>query len=783
MEKKIKIKSTSLTPLNETLQKLKLNDTITDFTPVIVEADGKFTSIMKAKEEFNPNDLGSSFETEEETEEHKETKEQLLNQAKDALKQTLTNSEELNAILKKIKDLAKEDGYNTWEVNKEKNTASLKSKNATIFKQNNNLCLSHNGKIELFKTVDELHQWLKDNGYPLPGDNIVIHESVEFKEDDEEQPEERNWLDLLNAYNDEHKDKAVTDQDDLKKNLLTNDTIEDYENRLNDYINKYVIPLRKVSDLKFEKNQLKKQNDDYDKLLSGLAKSITAATSENELTKLYKQKDNLDGFVSDNYNRIKDIDSEIKDITANLKEPSKGEIYHFHNIQDLLSNHNRAYSKLHSRFDLMDQGLTKRIDPAILQADKHKKDPIKFNRKFIDKDEDVEECCGGVCVGTAALGPAVGYTASVKKREEVEDDKEEELQEAFYSLIPNDSSLIADKRQLVLKFLTWYKRNAPLIKDGTIKLPKDFENTFDEIIEPKILSNHSDSMSKIWLKTIENRLKPFATKMSETKKIPVDILLQNLINKPNEKICAALSAELNSYIPDDEKYTSGKVKLIPGESLLATSKDNPNFNQRINWQKAGYQAKLDGAVENVEDIVKAYRDLKDFLKNKPIDNNETSKFTPEELELIKKYNLKPQTESIFESAEKYPWLNKVLGQRLVEDDTPADFATGSPISSDMSSTDTTSTSSTTSTSTDNTTVPDIDFGGDTGGNKPSFGDINIDAGGYSPDEGEPEVPAPNLPEYKIIDVLLNDDTNDVKVKLQNTETKETEIKDLEDIDV
>ena len=64
MAKQIKIKSTSLNLLNEALQKLKLNDKVTDFTPVIVEADGKFTSIVNGKEEFNPNDVSSTFETE-----------------------------------------------------------------------------------------------------------------------------------------------------------------------------------------------------------------------------------------------------------------------------------------------------------------------------------------------------------------------------------------------------------------------------------------------------------------------------------------------------------------------------------------------------------------------------------------------------------------------------------------------------------------------------------------------------------------------------------------------
>ena len=650
MEKKIKIKSTSLSPLNETLQKLKLNDTIKDFTPVIVEADGKFTSIMNAKEEFNPNDISSTFETEEQPEENKETKEQLLNQAKDALKQTLTNSKELNDILKKIQDLSKEDGYNIWELNKENNTASLKSKNATIFKQNDYLCLAHNGKIELFKSVPELHEWLKDKGYPLPGNDIIIHESVEVKE-----AEERNWLDLLNDYNDKKKD-----------NLVNNISQDDKPNP-----------------------------------------------------------------------------------------------------------------------DLLYQGLGKMIDKKTLQADRNAKPIIKPNRSLLKKEADVEECCGGACVSTAALGPAVAYTASPKKKEEAE----EELQEAaMASIIPDENRIYGDTRQAVNAFLTWYKRNAPSVKNGDIKLPEDFVDTFDNIIVPKFTNNSSDSMSKTWLKIITNRLKTSAINILEAaKKNPnnkgktlpsLEAIFQTLINKPNEKICNALEAELNSYIPDDEKYAFGKVKLVPGESLLLAAKGSPNFDKRLEWQKAGFQAKLDGKAP-AEANVRAFSDLKNFVDNNLRGNHN---FTAEELDLIKKYNLKPQTESIFESANKYPWLNKILGKRLVEDDTPADFATGSPISSDMSSTDTTST--TTSSTTTDTTTPDIDFGGDTGGATPSFGDINIDAGGYSPDEAEDaEVPMPNMPEYKIIDVLLNDDNNDIKVKIQNQDTKETEIKDLEDIDV
>ena len=183
----IKIRSKYLNVLNEAIQKMVINDTIKAFTPVIVEADGKFSSVLNTNDDFDLSSLGNNIEStevsaeENSEQEVNETKTQLLNKAKNAMNKSLEASNEFQQILAKIKKLSQTTDFDTWVVNKEGNTASLKSKKANIFKQNNNLCLSHEGKIELFKSVPELHNWLKQNNYPLPK-NIEIHESTELKE-------------------------------------------------------------------------------------------------------------------------------------------------------------------------------------------------------------------------------------------------------------------------------------------------------------------------------------------------------------------------------------------------------------------------------------------------------------------------------------------------------------------------------------------------------------------------------------------------------------------------
>ena len=145
-------------------------------------------------------------------------------------------------------------------------------------------------------------------------------------------------------------------------------------------------------------------------------------------------------------------------------------------------------------------------------------------------------------------------------------------------------------------------------------------------------------------------------------------------------------------------------------------------------------------------------------------------------------------------------LRKMIGTRLqdtllTEDDTPADFATGpkNNISVDDNQDSikiTSQNSSQSSSEAPETTDFENDIGMDTGMGNDSptaeFGDINIGGGNYGPDTGDEqaEIAPQNSPDYRIIDVLVNDnDDTDIIVKVQNTETGETETKHLYELDI
>ncbi len=159
----------SIALMNETLNKMCLTEDDKD----------RFVSINTKDDNFDASNPGNNVYTNnnELDIDKEEEKSKLTSQAIEKIKQSLKVSDELQSLLNRIKKINDDVDFNEWKVNEEDNTAILRNKNARIFKQNNNLCLSHNGEIEIFKSVAELHDWLKKNNYPLPK-GIVLHESV-----------------------------------------------------------------------------------------------------------------------------------------------------------------------------------------------------------------------------------------------------------------------------------------------------------------------------------------------------------------------------------------------------------------------------------------------------------------------------------------------------------------------------------------------------------------------------------------------------------------------------
>lgn len=183
MSNTFKVKSKFLNSLNEALQQMIVKNEITVLKSPIMEADGNFTSIVQSNKDLeNQEQTDISVEKE-----NIAKKEELTKAAIEKIKDTLSISDELQSILNKIKKLNNETGINEWKINEDDNTATLAGKNARIFKQNENLCLSYNNKIHIFKSVSELHDWLKENNLPLPK-NISLHESLM---EDTEKPENK----------------------------------------------------------------------------------------------------------------------------------------------------------------------------------------------------------------------------------------------------------------------------------------------------------------------------------------------------------------------------------------------------------------------------------------------------------------------------------------------------------------------------------------------------------------------------------------------------------------
>lgn len=139
-------------------------------------------------------------------------------------------------------------------------------------------------------------------------------------------------------------------------------------------------------------------------------------------------------------------------------------------------------------------------------------------------------------------------------------------------------------------------------------------------------------------------------------------------------------------------------------------------------------------------------------------------------------------------------VRQLIGKDLVtEVDSPSDFSMGTSTgttdigTTGTSDTSTSTVSSTSSSSSETSTSDDstVDLGFDTSsaggaGLTPTY-NIDVD----TDDEGNPinqQNVNPMAPKYRILDVIFDDDDDlNTKVKIQNVDTGETEIKNLDEI--
>lgn len=784
----IKIRSKYLNVLNEAIQKMVINDTIKAFTPVIVEADGKFSSVLNTNDDFDLSSLGSNIEstdvsTEENSEQEvNETKTQLLNKAKNAMNKSLEASNEFQQILAKIKKLSQTTDFDTWVVNKEGNTASLKSKKANIFKQNNNLCLSHEGKIELFKSVPELHNWLKQNNYPLPK-NIEIHESTELKEN-------FDLFDKYKEYISKEVEKNNSEYNNRKSNILPADKFSAYFDKVQQHKKAFqnaIAPLSK------ELNQLESEYNDLspkEKLHSKLGAAIREKQQQiDEIRKKYAPK--------------KDIRDAIKKMDAHRNEMASKYAYEM----------NKTYTLAEPEYKKIISGEEK---PSYKVDD--------YNAPFVKKE------CGVGGVTTSALGPAVSYTANKKELTEEDDLFLEAGTNAAELLgfrdgvnIPTELNGAPKEQKDVaghkaVKYLLGVANlEDPAERAKRIKqlknnnLTPDDWNVIKAYAEKYIKRNIA---IKAYTKVLDNVFNEFFPEIERTKYIALDMhnnkdlitnnaefyekLKQGLINR-----IEAEAKRLNTTPGGNYDYEFDITGLPPAVTLLPQDSNDRNRQTYDNFGTDFAKLQTKAPLEVVRKVFIDDEETTDTdTQETPVDSSDSD--ITNAINILKAKGLSSEeilsmlnskSESVFtEAVNSYPWLKKLFKESvLTEDDTPADFAKGSPLEKNTASNNTPDLdlgdvdlkgNDTSSTDKNDLDLNDLDLDGDTSSEySKDFGNLGGGFGGGLGGEDSEEAPALDLPKQKIIKVLVNDnDPTDVKVVVEN-EDKTTETLPLSEIDI
>ena len=395
MTKQYTIKSKSLNSLNEALEKMALKDDVKIIRSPILEADGNFSSIVSSNSNnFDPSKINSNIlvDKQDQDEDVIEKKNSLTAKVLDKIKQSLETSDELQGLLSEIDKLNKDTDYNTWKANKEQNTAYLKSKNAYIFLQNDNICLSHDNQVEIFKSVNELHNWLKKHNYPLPK-SIKLHESV-LNEEDEKITKTQKHISFLKGTLGKWFDILYPDTATDSQGHKLGDTFKD--TRSQEQINK------EKSDAMLKPNRFAKMSREQ-------VRDVERLSNLKDLYPwLRKEPEDIVNWPKESVN-------EDTFDTSNLwylvyQNPTRDETFYLNDNWEegnLLSNNLQQASAFLNREEAIDT-------LKVLYNSKQTQYPFKpIQEKALGE-------CGVIC---GSLGPAVQYTA--KKEDLQEDDLQE----------------------------------------------------------------------------------------------------------------------------------------------------------------------------------------------------------------------------------------------------------------------------------------------------------------------------------------------------------------------
>lgn len=749
---------------------------------VFLEAEGNFTSIVKSANSFDPSKPDLDMFNDENTETKNEDKDKLTRLAIDKITQSLEVSDELQSILNQIKKINSENGSGEWKINEEGNTATLRNKNARIFKQNNNICLSYNDKVELFKSVPELHAWLKSHNMPLP-EGIQLHETVNGKKIGFNIKSDSPWYNILN--------NKTTDA-----GLQLGDTI----------------PWTKE-----DSDELKLQNR------KPVTKMGQAAYKQAMRFMDKKEKD----------------EPKIKDFPESIEEDNQ---LNADNIWYLAYQDNNYDDTLYLNSSWQEGNLlTNNLEEAARflsreAAMNEAKNVYMINNTDAPfkpiQNSDLNECFGGG-VTSAALGAAVQYNGE-KKEESLDESLNEETLEEMKGFpgTPFENVNYTKKIDRAKEYLDWLGKKDEYGRYNYSKDPNAEEHE-KEAINDYNRDTMIIAVTDKWSKLFKKHLHPITGKPLDKEAFRTYILKDinpkyGLDLNPDEDMVTkvrkadhgvkypelkpedyAVKSQHNAdqyYAFDkwfrDNMYAepqspSWKAPLEQAKqdyfnsinnptqtvsidktdgilNTLTTQIDNGLPDQDFMTEVMKYKSQLNG-----EEFNKLIDKLVNASKQGKLDMNPAFEIS---LPYLK---VNTQTESTF--AEEFKKLiNKDKETSLKEEDTPGDFATGSQ-TPDISTNkvDIKQTSPEAPETTDSPS--DIGIDSPEGNSNPmaNFGDINIGGGGYSPEEPEQAAaPMPPEPEYQIIDVLINDqDDTDIKVKIKNMETGQVETKNLNEIDI